>query len=110
MSHAVEGHRYAKDFLTMDLARPIAGFKPVTTTGGTTTLHYVHPDHLGGTNVVTDEDCLMAQAIDYYPYREKQITNGTDVSQREFIGEMSDETPDLSYLIRNITRTLVRSS
>ena len=76
----------------------IAGFKPATTSGGTTTLRFVHPDHLGGTNVVTDEDGLMAQAIDYYPYGRKRIEAGTDVSQREFIGEMFDESPDLSYL------------
>ena len=79
-------------------AMVIAGFKPVTTSGATTTLRFVHPDHLGGTNVVTDEEGLMEQAIDYYPYGSKRIEAGTDVSQREFIGEMFDETPDLSYL------------
>jgi hypothetical protein len=51
----------------------LAGFKPAATNGGTTTLRFVHPDHLGGTNVVTDEDGLMAQAIDYYPYGSKRI-------------------------------------
>jgi RHS repeat-associated protein len=79
-------------------AMVIAGFKPVTASGGSTTLRFLHPDHLGGTNVVTDEDGLMDQAIDYYPYGSKRIEAGTDVSQREFIGEMFDETPDLSYL------------
>jgi RHS repeat-associated protein len=79
-------------------AMVIAGFKPVTASGGSTTLRFLHPDHLGGTNVVTDEDGLMDQAIDYYPYGSKRIEAGTDVSQREFIGDMFDETPDLSYL------------
>jgi hypothetical protein len=29
---------------------------------------YVHPDHLGSTNVVTDEDDNITQTLDYFPY------------------------------------------
>lgn len=77
-------------------AMVIAGFKPASS--GTTTIRYVHPDHLGGTNVVTDEQGEAVQVLDYYPYGSKRMSNGTDVSQREFIGEQFDETTDLSYL------------
>jgi hypothetical protein len=34
----------------------------------TATTTYLHPDHLGGTNVATDEDGAISQTLDYYPY------------------------------------------
>jgi RHS repeat-associated protein len=80
-----------------DWSMLITSWKPATATGGST-LHFVHNDHLGGTNVVSSSVGLMEQAIDYYPYGDKRIEAGTDYSQREFIGEEFDETPDLSYL------------
>ena len=36
--------------------------------------------------------------LNYYPFGSKRIENGTDMSQREFIGEHFDEETDLSYL------------
>jgi hypothetical protein len=35
---------------------------------GTAKTRYVHPDHLGSTNVVTDENDAVVQTLDYYPY------------------------------------------
>jgi uncharacterized protein RhaS with RHS repeats len=35
---------------------------------GTTKTRYIHPDHLGSTNVVTDENDNVVQTLDYYPY------------------------------------------
>src|SRR6516164_449782 len=35
---------------------------------GTAKTRYVHPDHLGSTNVVTDENANVVQTLDYYPY------------------------------------------
>jgi len=66
--------------------------------GTATTTSYVHPDHLGSTNVVTDADGETVQTLDYYPYGSTRIDSGTDVSQREFIGERLDESTSLSYL------------
>ena len=66
--------------------------------GIATTTYFIHPDHLGGTNVVTDASGEIVQLIDYYPYGSNRLDTGTDVSQREFIGEMYDEETDLSYL------------
>src|SRR5262249_33667849 len=35
---------------------------------GTAQTHYIHPDHLGSTNVVTDASGTVVQTLDYYPY------------------------------------------
>lgn len=31
-------------------------------------MRYIHPDHLGSTNVVTDASGTVVQTLDYYPY------------------------------------------
>lgn len=66
------------------------------TGSGTVTFRY--PDHLGSTNVATDNTNTVLQTIDYYPYGSRRINSGTDVSQREYIGQFFDEGPGLSYL------------
>jgi RHS repeat-associated protein len=66
-----------------------------TSTASTT---YVHPDHLGGTNVVTDENGEVAQTLDYYPYGSQRIASGSFSEQRRFIGEEYDGDTELSYL------------
>jgi hypothetical protein len=35
---------------------------------GTAKTRYVHPDHLGSTNVVTDENDIVVQTLDDYPH------------------------------------------
>ena len=35
--------------------------------------HFIHTDHLTGSNVVTDENGDVEQAIDYYPYGELRL-------------------------------------
>src|SRR5712671_4884334 len=35
---------------------------------------YVHPDHLGSTNIVTDENDNVVQTLDYYPYGATRIS------------------------------------
>ncbi len=70
-----------------------------TTQGNaTSTMRYIHVDHLGGTNIVTDSSGVLVQTLDYYPYGDRRINTGTDVSQREFIGEHYDEPTGQSYL------------
>ena len=66
--------------------------------GTATSTNYVHTDHLGGTNVVTDSGGSVVQALDYYPYGSKRISSGNDVSQREFIGQVEDPETSLNYL------------
>ena len=65
---------------------------------GTAQTSYVHADHLGSTNVVTNASDTVVQTLDYYPYGSPRIKSGTDVSQREYIKQMYDESTSLSYL------------
>jgi RHS repeat-associated protein len=66
-----------------------------TSTASTT---YLHPDHLGGTNVATDEDGEVVQTLDYYPYGSQRIATGSHDSQRRYIGEHYDPETEFSYL------------
>ena len=65
---------------------------------GSATTTFVHADHLGGTNIVTDEDGEVAQTLDYYPYGAERISSGTNSTDRHFIGERYDSSEDLNYL------------
>jgi RHS repeat-associated protein len=65
---------------------------------GTAKTRYVHPDHLGSTNVVTDENDNITQTLDYYPYGALRISVSTSTNeQRKFIGQFSDQS-NLDYL------------
>jgi RHS repeat-associated protein len=67
------------------------------TATGTAKTRYVHPDHLGSTNVVTDENDNVVQTLDYYPYGAKRISTGSTNEKRQFIGQFTDDST-LSYL------------
>jgi RHS repeat-associated protein len=65
---------------------------------GTAQTRYIHPDHLGSTNVVTNASGTVVQTLDYYPYGNTRISVGTNANEkRQFIGEFSDDST-LSYL------------
>jgi RHS repeat-associated protein len=65
---------------------------------GTAAVRYVHPDHLGSTNVVTDQNQNVTQTLDYYPYGATRISNSTSTNEkRKFIGQFMDDT-NLEYL------------
>ena len=64
----------------------------------TATTTYLHPDHLGGTNVTTDEGGEVTQTLDYYPYGSQRIATGSFSEQRRFIGEEHDPDTEFSYL------------
>jgi RHS repeat-associated protein len=64
----------------------------------TATTTYLHADHLGGTNVATDEDGEVVQTLDYYPYGSQRIATGSFAEQRRFIGEEFDGDTNFSYL------------
>jgi RHS repeat-associated protein len=59
---------------------------------------FIHADHLGSTNVVSDNQMAATQVLDYMPYGATRLDSGTDVSQREFIGQFFDEASKMSYL------------
>jgi len=42
---------------------------------GTAAVRYVHPDHLGSTDVVTDANQNLVQTLSYYPYGGIRISN-----------------------------------
>ena len=66
---------------------------------GTAQTRYIHPDHLGSTNVVTNASGTVVQTLDYYPHGATRISTnlgGAD-SARKYIGQFSDIS-GLSYL------------
>jgi len=68
--------------------------------GATTTTHYIHTDHLTGSNVVTDEDGNLEQLMDYYPFGDQRINSQetTFDEQRKFTGHEHDSDTDLEYM------------
>jgi RHS repeat-associated protein len=66
---------------------------------GTAQTRFIHPDHLGSTNVVTNASGTAVQTLDFYPYGATRINSsvgGAD-SARKYIGQFSDQS-NLSYL------------
>jgi YD repeat-containing protein len=66
---------------------------------GTSSIRYIHPDHLGSTNIVRDENGNIVQDNEYYPYGETRLNQQTypTKEQRQFIGQFKDGN-SLSYL------------
>jgi RHS repeat-associated protein len=65
---------------------------------GTAKTRYVHPDHLGSTNVVTDENDNVVQTLDYYPYGSLRVSVATSTNERrKYVDRFSDDS-GLSYL------------
>jgi RHS repeat-associated protein len=67
---------------------------------GTAIYRYIHPDHLGSTNVVTDQNGALVQLMDYYPYGATRIATSTYPTneKRQYIGQFSDAQTNLNYL------------
>src|SRR5258708_2381958 len=66
---------------------------------GTAQTRFIHPDHLGSTNVVTNARGTVVQTLDYYPYGGSRISSsvgGAD-SARKYIGQFADAS-NLDYL------------
>jgi len=66
---------------------------------GTAQTRFIHPDHLGSTNVVTNASGTVVQTLDYYPYGARRVsasTGGAD-SGRKYIGQFADQS-NLDYL------------
>src|SRR6516162_4579964 len=67
---------------------------------GTAITRFVHPDHLGSTNVVTDASGTVAQLLDYYPYGASRVSSSTFPTneKRQYIGQFMDAQTGLDYL------------
>jgi RHS repeat-associated protein len=66
---------------------------------GSPQTRFIHPDHLGSTNVVTNASGTVVQTLDYYPYGGTRISTnvgGAD-SARKYIGQFTDQS-NLLYL------------
>ena len=67
---------------------------------GTAEVRYIHPDHMGSTNIVSNaSSTAILQTLDYFPYGATRIStsvSGAD-SGRKFIGQFAD-TSNLDYL------------
>src|SRR5262249_22171611 len=60
---------------------------------GTAQTRYVHPDHLGSTNVVTDQNQNLTETLDFYPYGGTRISSATSPNEkRKWIGQFLDES------------------
>jgi RHS repeat-associated protein len=70
------------------------------TATGTPITRYLHPDHLGSTNAVTDQNGSLVQLMDYYPYGATRIATSTYPTneKRQYIGQFSDAQTSLDYL------------
>jgi RHS repeat-associated protein len=67
---------------------------------GSAIYRYIHPDHLGSTNAVTDQNGSLVQLMDYYPYGATRIATSTYPTneKRQYIGQFSDAQTSLNYL------------
>src|SRR3989344_3181553 len=64
-----------------------------------TTTSYIHSDHLGGTNVTSDENGLANEIVDFYPYGAERFRDGDSQDQRQFAGTERDQESNLDYMI-----------
>jgi YD repeat-containing protein len=56
---------------------------------GTAQTRYIHPDHLGSTNVVTDQNENVVQTLDYYPYGATRVSVSSGTNEpRKYIGQL----------------------
>lgn len=70
----------------------------VETVSATPSLYYVHTDHLGGTNVVTDDTGAQVELLDYFPYGSQRIASGAHDSQKQYTGHYYDADTALTYM------------
>ena len=73
-----------------------------TTGGGGTATYYNHPDHLTGSNVVSNEQGSVEQLLDYYPFGGIRLDEkiGSFDEQRKFTGQEFDEDTNLHYYVQ----------
>lgn len=62
-----------------------------------THVYYYHQDHIGSSNVITDESGNIVQILEYSPYGEVSRSTGDYSTDKRFTGKIWDETSALSY-------------
>ena len=68
--------------------------------GSTSTIHYVHPDHLTGASIITDSNGNIEETLDYYPFGSIRLDEKSDSysESRKFSGHEFDVDSGLSYM------------
>lgn len=63
-------------------------------------IHYVHEDHLSGSNVITDKDGKLEEATDYLPYGKLRFdqAKNTFKEKHKFTGQVYDPDTTLTYM------------
>ncbi len=64
------------------------------------TIQYIHPDHLGGTQLVTDMTGAKVQELEYYPFGEvlSNIKSGSFDEVHKYTGHDFDKDTELNYM------------
>ena len=77
----------------------ITAFKPASGSSSTTTVAYVHTDHLSGSNAITNDDAQVIQVVDYYPYGNLRLnTQYANFNiKKKFTNHDFDNSTGLSY-------------
>lgn len=68
--------------------------------GSATTTSVIHTDHLGGTNVVSNETGSTRELVNYYPYGSPRMDekSGTTEVEKKYAGTDYDRATSLSYM------------
>lgn len=61
-------------------------------------IYYLYTDHLNSINASTDNSGNLVNLFDYYPFGNKRISSGTDITKKQFISQYFDNTTNLNYL------------
>jgi len=93
----VEGSNITKHIFNPNTGELLATIKG---TGSSAQISFIHSDHLGSTEKVTNSLAEISELSDYFPYGDARISNvysGTS-EQRKYIGQEYDTATKLSYL------------
>src|SRR5437870_1144207 len=61
------------------------------------TLYYLHSDHLGSNSVMTDEAGNVVSTAQYYGYGTERSRTGSKIGERTYTGQVRDESTNLQY-------------
>lgn len=62
-------------------------------------VNYIHADHLGGTNVMTNSSGVQSEILDYYPFGNRRYDmTSSFTEQRQFAGSEFDPGNSLNYM------------
>ena len=75
----------------------VAEYELAGTSGAVPHLRFFHQDHLGSTNIVTNEQGQQTLLMEYLPYGEVKRIVGSDPVQNTYTGQKSDSESNLMY-------------